>query len=671
MDPSTLPDIPEPLFDAFPPVNTEAWNAQVRADLGDADPESVLVWDSLEGVSPRAFYRAEDRAGLPHLEGVPLADTAEAPANRWRLRQDVMHPDLETARRHVQAALAGGATDIGLAMNVVDHAVHGVPIQRPADLDLLLQDIDLAATPVHCSGGPAALIMWAMLCNIAEARGIALSALAGSTDFDPIAALAHHRMARADRAFDAAADAVRAATDTTPSARLLSIDLRPYHAAGASAVQQLAYALGACSELLVQLRERDCRPEDVAGTLQWIVPMETSYFVAIAKLRALRLLIPQVLAPFAVETTPSAPSIQAVTARRDETIYGRHANVLRGTTEAAAAIIGGCDVLTVRPFSAAAETPNDFAMRLARNTQLILREETHLDHVADPAAGSYYIEMLTDALARPAWSQFQDLEDAGGLLEALQSGSVQTQIATTRKQRMDEVAQRDRVLIGTNHYPDLSENALERDTAAPSAVPLDRGDRSINTDEARSLSALQAQFDDGATLGDVLPAFTGAGTPSFDALPTFRLGAPFEALRRRTEAWAARHDGAPRVILLPMGDPARRSARATFARHVFGVAGYAVDEHVGFDTASAAAQAAADAAADIAVLCSADDAYPTLVPALREALTAQHADPILVVAGAEPHQREALEKAGADAFIHRDRPLLDTLHEFQQRLGIE
>ncbi len=669
MDASTLPDVPDALFDDFSRVSTDDWMAKIRDDLRGTDPESVLVWESIEGVTLQAVYRADDRDALPHMRHVPLADPTASPANRWRIRQDVAHSDLGAAQHRVQQALDGGATDLGIDLCLEGDLVHGVPIHRQRDLDVLLQDVDLTTTPIHCAGGPAALPLWAMLCNVAAERGIARSALSGSTDFDPMAALARHQMSGADRAFDAAAEAFRFAADL-PSVRPLSVDLRPYHAAGASAVQELALALGACTELLVRLQEHGVAPQQVADAMQWVVPVGTSFFIGMAKLRALRLLIPQVLAPFGVETAPTAPFIQAVTSRREATTYDPHVNLLRGTTAAAAAVIGGCDVLTVRPFTAAAEPPNDFAQRMARNTQLILREEAHLDKVADPAAGAYYIEAVTDALARAAWSQFQDLERAGGLLDALQSGSAQRQIAEVRTKRMQQVTHRDRVLVGTNHYPSPPERPQDREASSSPAERIAREGRTVHDDEARSMTALRELLADGAPLGDVLPAFTGEGAPPFDALPSIRLAAPFEALRRRTEAWADRHDGPPRVVLLPIGDPAMRSARANFARNVFGVAGFAIDEPLGFDSAEAAAQTAADAEADVVVMCSADDAYSMLVPAISDALQTRGADPIVVVAGAVPDQREMLEAAGADAFIHRDMPLLDALETFQQRLGL-
>jgi len=175
---------------------------------------------------------------------------------------------------------------------------------------------------------------------------------------------------------------------------------------------------------------------------------------------------------------------------------------------------------------------------------------------------------------------------------------------------------------------------------------------------------------DGATLGDVLDALRGPATPPFDALPSIRLAKPFEALRRRTEQWTEEHDRPPRVVLVPMGDPTMRSARATFARNMLGVAGFAIDEHIKFGTPEAAAQEAAAADADVVVLCSANEAYPELAPALCDALDNAGIDPLVLIAGHLPEHQGDLEAAGVDGFIHKDTPLLETLTVIQQRLGI-
>ena len=664
-------DVPDSLFGEFPPVSREEWEAKIRDDLRGTDPERVLRWDSLEGVSLRAYYRADDLQSLSHMEAVPIVEAGSVPANRWRVRQDITASDLESARRHARMALDGGVTDLGLHVRLKEGDLHGLPVQQQSDLNAVLADVDLTRTPIHVHAGVAALPLLGMLCNTAEAQGIALASLQGSIDYDPLAALIHHRITHAERAFDLAAQTVRFAAAHLPSLRTCTVDLRPYHDAGASIVQELGGALGSLSEQLAQLRERGHAAEETAGHLQLIVPLGTSYFMAIAKLRALRLTVPQVLAAYDVSISPDDVFIQAVTSRRTETIFDPYVNMLRATTEAASAVIGGCDVLTVRPYTAAYAMPDDFAQRLARNTQLILQHEAHLDDVADPGAGSYYLEALTDKLARASWNTFQDIEDEEGLLATLKAGTFQTRIADTHQERQQQAAHRTRVLVGTNHYPNLDETRDSDIDAAPQGVPLALSGQTLGLDENVSLKALRDAVRDGATLGDVLQELKGTSAPPpIDPLPRMRLAEPFERLRLRTERYAADHDGPPRVVLLPIGDPATRSARANFARNMFGVAGFAIEEPLGFESAEEGAQAAIDSDADLVVICSTDDAYIELAPAVCRHLQDADAAPLVFVAGDLREHRDVLESAGVNGFIHRGSPLLQTLEDIQHRLGV-
>ncbi len=667
---SSLPDIPPTLFDDFGPISDDEWLAVIEEDLrSGTDPETFLTWDSLEGIRQRAYYRTSERDQVDHLAAVPITRKDGTPANPWRPRVNLTASVLETARQQLHDALDADVTDIGIAAGRPGQRLTAQPLQRLDDLAVVMQDVDLATVALHAGAGPAAISLWAMVRALAARQGTDHSALTGSTDYDPVAALALHQVADADHAFGGAATLARSGTET-PHAHLLSVDLRPYHEAGASAEQELGLSLAALCDIVVRLHDRGVLANQVVETLQWIVPVDTSYFVAIAKLRALRLLIPQVLEAFNVEVAPSAPHIQSVTSQRTETRYGPYVNLLRGTTQAASAIIGGCDVLTVRPFSASFANPSDFAHRLARNTQHLLRAESHLDHVADPAAGSYYVEVMTDQLARNAWSLFQTIEAEGGLLEALQAGTVQQRIEEVRAERVERVTNRQHVLVGTNHYPAPSEKRPASESVGAKARALDQSEHVVEWTPGDPLSALQHAVTDGAMLGDTLDALKGPGTPSLSALPSVRLAEPFETLRARTETWATDHGGPPRVVLLPMGDPTMRSARASFARNVLGVAGFAIDEHVRFDTPEAAAREAADADADMVVLCSSNDAYPELAPALREALQATDMDPLVLIAGHLPEHEEALKAAGVDGFLHKNAPLLDTLADLQRRLGI-
>ncbi len=667
MDPLPLGDATDTLFAEFPPTSTDEWDAKIQEDLGGKDYEKVLIWDSIEGVRLQPYYRREDLDTVEHRDLLPLADRTEAPANTWRIRQDIANPDLEAAQEHAATALGRGVTDLGFIVRPRDGHLHGVPIQSQDDLDQLLAEIPLEETPLHFQSGAAGIPLLAMLLNTANRRGAARSALTGSIDFDPAAGLLKEDLRSPERAYDLA---TRLADQAKPmdAFSTLAIDMRPYHAAGGSAVQQLGFALAALSELLAQATDRGCSADAVRRALHLIVPVGTSFFVEIGKLRALRLLLPQVLEAY--EAEGALPLLQATTAWRDQTVYDPHVNMLRATTAATAAVVGGCDVLTVRPFDEAFEAPDAFAYRIARNTQLILKHEAHFDVVADPAAGAYYVEQLTDQLAEKAWALFQNVEAQEGLLAALRSGWVQEQICSVQSTRQKEVAERERVLVGTNHYPDLDEArraALPDESDDP---PLQHTNVSLDLHDAASpLATIRQAVDEVATLGDVVHALR-AGTSEIDSLPLQRTAEPFETLRLRTETYAAEQDRAPTVFLLPIGHPSWRSARATFARNFFGVAGFDIVENLRFDTPEEGARAALEANADVVVICSSDAEYAEVTPPVCSTLHDAGSDALIVVAGYPSDQIVALEEAGVDGFIHKRSPLLDTLADYQQRLGI-
>lgn len=723
-DASPLPPFSDSLFAEFDAVSTDDWEAKIREDLGSKSYEDVLVWDSLEGVKARAYYRQEDYAKRAHVDGSTgppaLAGSAGGEAaNAWRIRQDVAAPDFSTAQRHARNALDGGASDLGLVATPQQGRLYGLPLHDQKALDTLTAEWPLEDIGLHLQGGPAAPALWAMLHNVAAARGVAPTQLRVTTDYDPAALLARGEVADTARIWDLAAALARQPTERAGT-RALAVQAVPYHNAGASIAQTLGSALGALATLLDRLSERGISADSAMRAVQVVVPVGTSFFLEIAKLRALRLLVPQVVNAFAdaqqteasAADAPLAPSdvfVQAVTSRRMQTVYGPYVNMLRGTTAATAAVLGGCDVCSVAPYDAAVRAPEPFGLRIARNTQLILQREAHLDHVRDPGAGAYYLEVLTDKLARAGWAFFQSIEAHGGLINTLRSGWLHQQIADVRAQRKAEVADRSRIIVGTNHYPDLEETRLSDVRAEDADDAVAGGDDAPAEEQASSfngpppsIDALRAHFDAGGALIEALPSppslHTADSDPEFaepassqpeDAvekgalekeaseaqaaiqpLPAMRIAAPFETLRLRTERHAEAHDGPPTVSLLPMGHRALRSVRATFARNFFGVAGFAIDEHLRFETIDDAVDAVADADADIAVLCSSDPEYADLAPALIESLNAAGLDPLVVVAGA-PDSQAALRDQGVDAFIHRGAPLLDTLETFQERLGMK
>jgi methylmalonyl-CoA mutase len=657
-----------PLFDEFPPVSTEAWMAKIREDLGASDPDAVLEWDSIDGISLPAFGRREDWAPLPHVSesasAPPLAGDASV-ADAWRVRVDLRHPDLDTAAGLADLGCEGEVADLGLRLGAGAGSASALSINRPADLRTLLANVPLDETNLHLERGPGALVLLSLL-RTAYDRPLSALLGRGTLAYDPVGTLATGRLPDAATAFDGLETVLD--EGLSDDIRSLHVDLRPYHNAGASAVQELACGLGALSDILAHLLDRGRDLSALLPRLHVTTAASTSYFVEIAKLRALRLLIPQVIGGFAdaagtsVEYAPTDVLLQVETSPRSETLYDPHVNLLRTTTEAMAAVLGGCDVLTVRPFDSRHRASERFGLRIARNVQLILRHEAHFDVVADPAAGSYYVETATHTLAERAWKRFQSLETHGGLLDALREERVQAAIAEGREQRRDAVDRRDRVLVGTNHYPNLSETRLNEWSNSTCNNGSEAG---AEIDIAPSIASLDAALRHGHSAPDLIQHFHPE-SPPFPPLPTTRIADGIERLRLRTERYASEHHR-PVVVLAPLGLPGPRSARATFALHALGVAGFDVREHLEFKAPEDAVAAAADAEGDLLVCCSADAEYPDLVPALRAALSERTPAPLLGVAG-DPDQIPG--SVSADVFVHRGRPLHDMLASIQRRLGI-
>lgn len=370
-----------------------------------------------------------------------------------------------------------------------------------------------------------------------------------------------------------------------------AINAARFHENGATSVEELAFALAEGVERLAAAAD----PGFEAASLVFVFATGSNYFFEIAKLRAARMLWAQAVSAFGVAAPEAARMrIHARTALANKSIYDPYTNLLRATTEALSAVIGGCDSLTVMPAR--------FSPRLARNVQLILKEECHLDGVADPAGGSYYVEALTDALAREAWQLFQQVEERGGFAAA--EGFIAERLAASRAAKEKALATRRRVLVGVNNYPDLGERVL-----------------SDVTDLA------QAEW---------------------------RMARAFEEIRLRTERHAANSGRAPRVLLLKRGDLKMRMARATFCQNFFGCAGFEIVE-----------SAEIDPAADLIVLCSSDPEYLELA---RE-IVPQTSAPV-VVAGNPKDQIAELQAAGVAGFVHVLSNQIETLTEWQNKMGV-
>lgn len=612
------------LFSEFPPVSTETWMEKVTQDLKGADFEKKLVWKTNEGFSVKPFYRAEDVEGLAFTEALPgefpfVRGTKKD--NNWHVRQDI--EVLDTAAANIKAidVLQKGVTSLCF--------ITGKALTA-SDLDTLLKGIDLGNIELNfrpCFKQAATVA--GLLVDYVKRNGINPTAVTGSINFDPFKALLIKGF-NPDIDLAAAIKTVLEAGAALPNVRVLGANPYYFADAGANCAQELGYGLAYGNAYLQLGVEAGLTPEAVATKIKFNFGVGSNYFMEIAKFRAARMLWAQIVnayLPAGADQAVAGIKLHAYTTTWNLTTFDAHVNLLRTQTEAMSATIAGVDSLTVLPFDSTYETPDDFSERIARNQQLLLKEESHFDKIVDASAGSYYIENLTASLAQAAWSIFLTIDEKGGFLPALQAGYIQQEVNATNDKRHAALSSRREVLLGTNQYPHFNEKSLDK------------------IKEGLSQPCCQPQPNRGPVL-------------NFD-----RGASDFESLRLATERSGKR----PKVFMLTIGSLSMRLARAQFSSNFFACAGYEIIDNLGFATPEEGIQAARAAKADIIVLCSSDEEYAELAP--KTFTTIGDGKEILVVAGA-PDCMDDLKAIGIKDFINVRSNVLQTLQDFSTRLGI-
>ena len=372
----------ESLLHEFPPVTTDEWESAIQRDLKGADYASRLIWHAEEGLDIKPYYRAEDLKGrtVPDAAHYLLARGARATGG-WRIREEIDLTDPEEANRAAREAVAAGAEEIAYTRTV---------LASPSDIALLLANLD--GVPVHFEIVDAHSLH--LLIDHLHKHAVALFA-----GFDPFTDLAASAGILANR---------------PPSLAPFVFHTEQYHESGATSAEEVGLTLAAAVDFIAEMQKCGIDANSIAGALTFSFAISPHIFVQIAKLRAFRLVWAQALEAFGVIPEYARARIHARTARWDSTVEDPHTNILRGTTEAISAILGGADSLTVAPFDEGCAEPNEASRRLARNTQLILKHEALLARVADPGGGSYCLEVLTDTIARNAWKRLQKIEANGG-----------------------------------------------------------------------------------------------------------------------------------------------------------------------------------------------------------------------------------------------------------------
>ena len=616
------------LFKDFPVVSIEEWEEKIKQDLKGVDYEKKLVWKSPEDISVRPYYRSEHLEQLGYLNSHP----GEFPytrgygkyGNKWDIREDILVKQPEEANRKALRVLEKGATALGFI-------IKKGAVKTSGDLEKLLDGIELEKTGINFLSGTETPKLVSLFAEIVEKRKTEAGKVTGSANFDPFGYLTNNGKYITNREQDIndAAGLIENYGKRFHSFRLIGVNGISFCNAGASAVMELAFSLATGNEYLSVLTGMGLPVDPVAQNIQFNLGSGSNYFMEIAKLRAARMLWARIVQAWEPKSEDSLKTfIHSETSDFNKTIYDPYVNMLRTTTEAMASAIGGANSLYVKPFDRNFRDSSDFSERIARNTQIILKNEAYFDKVTDPSAGSYYIESLTDSLVSETWKLFQQIEKDGGYIVALENGFIQEQIEELCRKRCMNLALRKEVLVGTNQYVNTLESAIEIVT------------------------------------GESSESIISADNLVTKPLKKIRVAEAFEELRMNTGKYKGK---TPEVFLFTYGDKKMRKARAVFATNLFAIAGFNIVDNIGFETVEEGLNAVMKRNPEIVVLCSSDEEYPKIADTIYQSLSDKT---ILVIAGYPKKSIDNLKETGYKYFIHIKTDVLDVLRRFQHELKI-
>jgi methylmalonyl-CoA mutase len=622
------PPPPEQLTIAgeFPPATRAQWEKLVAGVVDKSGARGLTPHEAAQkltvtvgGIAIAAIYGADDDSPDPGLPGSAPFVRGRVPQGTlggWDVRAHFNQPDAGLAGEQVLLDLENGATSIWLAIGE-----SGFPLAALPDV---LADVLLDLAPVVLDAGDDAIPAARALLEIAEARGVAVASMSGNLGLDPLGFAARTGTSpELEAAAAFVASHVKAHGGHATQLRTIVVDALAFHDAGASEAQELGASLAAGVAYLQALAQAGLTADEACAQLEFRYAATDDQFLTIAKLRAARRLWSRVAAACGAPATEQGQLQHAVTSWPMMTRLDPYLNMLRTTVAAFAAGVGGADAVTVLPFDAAIGIPDVLGRRVARNTQTVILEESHVAAVIDPAGGSWYVESLTDSLARAGWAEFQAIENAGGLPAALTTGFIADRIAVNRSDRHRKLAFREDAITGVSEFPRLEDKPLTRETPPP--------------------------------------VYSGG-------LVRIRWAERHEEMRERADYFAVQHGAAPTVLLVPVGSARAAAARLTFAGNLLRPAGInaAVLATAGDDAADdTLAEALESNGTTVACLCGTDGAYAASAAAVAEALRRAGAT-VVLFAG----QAKAAPEANIDTFIFKGCDAVAVQEQLLTELGV-
>jgi len=685
------------LLDDFNPPTYEEWKEKVQADL-KGKPFEKLKTKTIEGILLEPIYTKDDLEKLTgndqfpgfgnNIRGSKISGYLK---NSWLVSQNISYGDPAEFNRALKSDLDKGQTSINLFVDKAtelgldadyaktkDVGKGGVSISGLNSFSRALDGINIQKYPLFIQCGFSSVPMLSILNAYCQQEKIDTTNISGSVEADPISHLASE--GKLPVTLDFTFEKISAALDWThknaPYLKTITVSSLLYSNSGANAVQELSYILASANEYIRRMLKHDFSIDDIVKSMKITVSVGSSFFTEISKLRALKILWKNLIEAYCANEEPERVHIHAVTSSFNKTLFDPHVNILRVTTEAFSAIMGGIDSMHTSPFDETFSIPNNFSRRIARNTQIILNEEAHFSTPIDPAGGSYYVEKLTNELAQSAWKNFQIIEENGGMIECLKSGKIQKEIKLTIEERNKLISKRRSVIVGTNMYANPSENPSESKSFDNAALQSKRaeflqkfrtsGEHKKNSSILDKLNILTEEKGDklidissqaiieGATLGEITHSFRSGATESvtIDPIIPHRAAEPFEKLRLKIKELEIESGSKPKVFLAAIGSVKEYKGRADFSRGFFEIAGFNVVYPKGFETIEEAVFETINSNAKIAVICSTDEKYQEIVPKYASELKEKNPNVFIVLAGYPKDKIDEYKQNGVDEFIY-------------------
>lgn len=621
------------LFSNFPPVTTEEWEEVIKKDLKGADYERKLVWRTDEQFKVNPYYRMEDMEDIFHLSEDGTFPYTKDDASNWKIRQDFVVENPKETNALIHKAVKGGAESIGID-------VKKFPEFTKEHLYNTLKGICPEQTEINIICNQNALSVLETLERFFEEEKLIAERIYINIEFDPFEEFVTEGKSYLD-GIDLLRELITKC-NFAPNMRVGILNGALYGNCGSSITEELAFTFNEVADLLDFLTESGLTIDEIAKRIKFKFGVGSNYFLEIAKFRTARYIWAKIFESYEPkDLTNGKMYIHAETSSWNKTIYDPYVNLLRTTTESMSSVIGGIDSLTVLPFNFITTKDDDFSLRLARNQQILLKEESNFDKVTDPAAGSYYVETLTKSFINNAWNQFLMVVEKGGFIKCFKENFIQDIITETSEKRNKNVAIRRESFVGVNQYPNISETI--------DFVP----ETLLETDE--DIEDIEEESGCGCCIsGD-----------QFKLLEPYRGPECFERLRLETELYTKESGKRPTVFLFTYGNLGMRIARAGFATNFFGCAGFDIINNNGFSSVEVGIEAAKASKAEITVICSSDEEYATIAPPIYDGLKD---DCIVVVAGNPKDSIDMLKEKGIEHFIHVRTNLLETLTEIQKQI---